>query len=271
MLAEAVVVGEREAEEVGAVDPALDRRLLVAMAHHRQHHGDVGVDAESRRNALVPRRELVVVVDPLPASSGSTNENESAPRPRCGGESGSSRAGCTRPTAAGAAAGSGFGTTLRGGIDVPASVVAGERLLDEHPRDHVERFLPLGALASRGRRRSRPARSASSTRRSRTRPVRPEIRSRVATRSATRAGWLTRGRHLDDPVAEPDAAGALAGRGEEDLGSAGVRVLLQEVVLDLPDVVDPEPVGELDLVERVGEQRVPRRALLTRGRGSWCS
>ena len=39
--------------------------------------------------------------------------------------------------------------------------------------------------------------------------------------------------------------------GEEHLGRARVRVLLEEVVLDLPDVVDAEPVGELDLLERV--------------------
>ena len=42
-----------------------------------------------------------------------------------------------------------------------------------------------------------------------------------------------------------------------------MRVLLEEVVLDLPHGVEPEPVGELDLVERVAQQlllgvRVPR-------------
>ncbi len=43
-------------------------------------------------------------------------------------------------------------------------------------------------------------------------------------------------------------------RGEKDLRRGGVRVLLEEVVLDLPGVVDAEAVGELDLVERVLEQ-----------------
>ena len=47
---------------------------------------------------------------------------------------------------------------------------------------------------------------------------------------------------------------ALRGGGEEDLGRGGVRVLLEEVVLDLPGVVDAEPVGQLDLVERVLEE-----------------
>ena len=35
-----------------------------------------------------------------------------------------------------------------------------------------------------------------------------------------------------------------------------MAVLLEEVVLDLPGVVVAEPVGELDLVERVLEERV---------------
>ena len=30
-----------------------------------------------------------------------------------------------------------------------------------------------------------------------------------------------------------------------------MRVFLEEMVLDLPDVVDADPVGELDLVERL--------------------
>ena len=53
-------------------------------------------------------------------------------------------------------------------------------------------------------------------------------------------------------------------------GAERVRVLLEEVVLDLPDVVDAEPVGQLDLVERVLEQLV-LAVLGPRGAGSWCS
>ncbi len=34
-------------------------------------------------------------------------------------------------------------------------------------------------------------------------------------------------------------------------GARGVGVLLEEVVLDLPHVLDAELVGELDLIERV--------------------
>ena len=51
-----------------------------------------------------------------------------------------------------------------------------------------------------------------------------------------------------DSVAEADPRRALAGRGEEDLGGRTVAVLLEEVVFDLPHVVEAEPVGQLHLV-----------------------
>ena len=50
---------------------------------------------------------------------------------------------------------------------------------------------------------------------------------------------------------DSDPAGALRDGAEEDLGGRGVRVLLEEVVLDLPDVVVAESIGERDLVKRV--------------------
>ena len=56
------------------------------------------------------------------------------------------------------------------------------------------------------------------------------------------------GRELDDAVAQPDVLGALAGGGEEHLGLRRVRVLFEEVMLDLPRVVVAELVGEFDLV-----------------------
>jgi len=43
------------------------------------------------------------------------------------------------------------------------------------------------------------------------------------------------------------------------------RVLLEEVVLDLPGVVDAEPIGQLDLCERVLEQTL----LATGLPGAW--
>ncbi len=57
-------------------------------------------------------------------------------------------------------------------------------------------------------------------------------------------------------VTQADVRRSLRRRCQEHLGCRGVAVLLQEVVLDLPCVIDPEPVGELDLFQRVVEQPV---------------
>src|SRR5207237_5933175 len=64
------------------------------------------------------------------------------------------------------------------------------------------------------------------------------------------------GGELHDAVAEPDALGALAGGTEEDFRRRGVRVLLEEVMLDFPGVVVAELVGELDLAERILQQLI---------------
>ena len=64
------------------------------------------------------------------------------------------------------------------------------------------------------------------------------------------------GRELDDTVAEPDVLRALARCSQEHLGGRGVRVLLEEVVLDLPGVIEAETVCELDLLERLVKELV---------------
>ena len=75
------------------------------------------------------------------------------------------------------------------------------------------------------------------------------------------------GGELDHAVAEPDVLGALAGGAEEHLGRRGVRVLLEEVMLDLPGVVVAEPVGELDL-RRANSAAAGTRSRAPQGRGS---
>ena len=52
-------------------------------------------------------------------------------------------------------------------------------------------------------------------------------------------------------MAEPDPFGALRAGGEKYLRRRRVRIFLEKMVLDFPDIVDPEPVGEFDLVERL--------------------
>jgi len=67
------------------------------------------------------------------------------------------------------------------------------------------------------------------------------------------------GGELDHAVAQPDALGALAGGAQEDFRRRGVRVLLEEVMLDLPRVVVAQPVGQLDLGQRILQQLVLAR------------
>ena len=67
-------------------------------------------------------------------------------------------------------------------------------------------------------------------------------------------GMIVVRRRQADAVAEADILGALRSGAEKHLGRRGVRVLLEEVVLDLPHVVEAEAIGELDLIERIVEQ-----------------
>ena len=55
----------------------------------------------------------------------------------------------------------------------------------------------------------------------------------------------------DDAMAEPHRLGFHYTRREKDLGGGTVAVLLEEVMLDRPHLIEPELRGELDLLESV--------------------
>jgi hypothetical protein len=59
---------------------------------------------------------------------------------------------------------------------------------------------------------------------------------------------------LADAVAQPDPRRAGGRRGEEHLRRGRVRVLVEEVVLDLPRIIEAEPIGELDLIEGIAQE-----------------
>src|SRR6202020_3257167 len=61
----AVVVTERVAEEVRAVDAAVDRGRLVRVQHHRQHDRDIRVDRQATRHALLGGDQVVVLGYPV--------------------------------------------------------------------------------------------------------------------------------------------------------------------------------------------------------------
>jgi hypothetical protein len=56
---------------------------------------------------------------------------------------------------------------------------------------------------------------------------------------------------LENAVAEPDLLGALAGRGEERFRRGRVGIFLEEMMFHHPGVVITEPVGGLELRQRV--------------------
>ena len=52
-------------------------------------------------------------------------------------------------------------------------------------------------------------------------------------------------------MGDADVLGALADGAVKDFGRRAVGVLLEKMMLDLPDVIDADAVGELDLGERL--------------------
>ncbi len=82
--------------------------------------------------------------------------------------------------------------------------------------------------------------------------LRYEIERRDALGDAR--GMIVVGRHQGDAVSEPDILRPLRARREKYFRRRGMRIFLEEVMLDFPGVVDAEFVGELDLIERILEQ-----------------
>src|SRR4051794_18473350 len=142
---------------------------------------------------------------------------------------------------------------------------AGERLLHEHAGDRLHRVLPHLVLAGAIDQEATQLRPRARLPRTELHPPVGDEVQRGHTLGHP-GGVVDRRRDLDDPVAEADPLGALAPRAEEELRRRGVRVLLEEVVLHFPYVVEAEPGGELDLLERVLHQTV-LGALLCPGTG----
>ena len=67
-------------------------------------------------------------------------------------------------------------------------------------------------------------------------------------------GMVVSRRHERHAVSEPDAPRPLAASRQKHLRRGRVRVFLQEVVFHFPDVIDSEPVRQLNLLERVLKQ-----------------
>ena len=123
-------------------------------------------------------------------------------------------------------------------------------LVGEHLDDGVQRLVPLLFLGLDVDAEAAELARARALAGAELRPaVREEVEPRDPLGHPERAVDLVGQR--DDPVAEADVGRALGSRREEHLRRAAVRVLLEEVMLGGPRRVEPEPVGELDLLERL--------------------
>ena len=186
------------------------------------------------------------------ASSGSTNEKrqraDAAARRRAGSSRGASR----RPTAAGAASARGLGIDVARRHRDEAPVDAGERLLDHHPRDDVERLGPLLALGRAvdaeavelGAARGLPRAELDA-------PAGDEVEHRD--RLGHARGMLVARRQRQDPEARGGCARVRCeAAAEEDVGRADECEYSSRKWCSTSQTTSkPTPVGELDLLERV--------------------
>ena len=215
MRRDAVVVDERVAEEVAAVHAARDRLFLVVVAHHRQHDGDVGIDREPGRDALIRLDQRVVLLHPLARVLGLDEGERQRADALARGQVDRLAAAARHPQRR-------VRLLKRLGDHVARRhpevlrVPACEGLLHEHARDRVERVAPLIALllaldqeaAQLGLRARLPGAELEP-------PVGDQVERGDPLRHARRMVHLRRDLH--DSVAKADALGALRRRRQEDL------------------------------------------------------
>ena len=221
------------------------------MAHHRGDARHLGVDGAADRHAALGERALVVA-DPVNGFLGVDERERERADPVPGREQDRLAARARHPEGRVGLLHGLWNDVARRHLHVRA-VDTGERRFGHAPDGDLEALAPGIALLrgidaeatelGRRRRLTRPELHA---------PTRHEVEHGEPFGGAHRVVVLRRG--LDDAVAEADVARSLRCRREEHLGRAGVGVLLEEMMLDLPHAVDAEPIRELDLIERVLHQ-----------------
>ena len=251
VISECIEVPERKAEETESIQAPALGLIRIRVARKARHHGDVGVDRVTDRHAL-RADDPVVVVDPVLGLLGIDEREGQRPDAESGREM--------------------DGLAVRAGH--PDRRV---RLLDRLRHQVAARHLEVLALVARvgihaehvGRLldalephlallvdRNPEALDLLSRGRLSGAEVHPAVRDQVQRRDAfgdTRGVVVARGHH-HDAGSEPNSLRALGAGGQKHLGRRRMRVLLEKVVLDLPGVIDPEPVGQFDLVQRLLEE-----------------
>ena len=244
-------MAQTETEEAEAVESATRRLFRVFVAREAGDHGDVRVDRVPDRDALVLER-VVVIVDPVLGLVGIDEcEGQRADTQlrrevdglavRAGDPD--RRVRLLHGLGHHVAAGHFDVVALEARVRVHRHHVGG--LLDGLP-PHLPLLVDVDPEPAEFRERRRFTGAELDA------ALRDQVERGDALGDARRVVVLRR--HQHDAVPQPDVLRALRTRGQEDLGRRGVRVLLEEVVLHLPRVVDAELVGELDLVERILEQ-----------------
>ncbi len=143
----------------------------------------------------------------------------------------------------------GFGSTLRSGIvNASPSYSKGS---SAHRRGRTRTYSSQCFLVRSGSASNPPSSVHVPDRAVPTSSRPPERMSSAAQRSATRIGWFISGTQTTAPCPTRTSRGLRGDRREHHLGRRAVRVLLEEVVLDAPDGVEPELVGKARLLERV--------------------
>ena len=239
VLAENVVMRQPVAEEAQPVLAAAARFLLVRMHREAGDHGDVGVDGMADRHAFL-LEDAVVVVDPLlrlaRIDEGKGQRADAAARRHLDGLAVGAgdpqrRMRLLQRLRHHVAAGHLEELALEAGIGVHHHHVGA--LLDgllPHPPllGRIEADIEAAELHQGGALAGAEFDAA----------VGDEIERGDALGDAR--GVVVFRRHQADAVAEADVLGALRAGREENLRRGGVRIFLQEMVLDFPGVVDAE-------------------------------
>ena len=253
VLAENVMMREPVAEEAQPVLAAAARFLLIRMHREAGHHRDVGIDGMADRHAFL-LEDAVIVVNPLlrlaRIDEGKGQRADAAARRHLDGLAVGAgdpqrRMRLLQRFRHHVAAGHFEELALEAGIGVHHQHVGAllDALLPHPPLlDRVEADIEAAELHQGGALAGAEFDAA----------VGDEIERGDALGDARRV--IVFRRHQADAVAEADVLGALRAGGEEYLRRGGVRIFLEEMMLDFPGVVDAELVGEFDLLERLLEQ-----------------
>jgi hypothetical protein len=144
----------------------------------------------------------------------------------------------------------GFGTTLRGGIETnspekpPNGSSAMQPIATFMPSIHISRFLPGSTQNPSSSLADEPSPVPSSTR-----PF--DTRSRTATRSATRAGWLMLGSNWTMPCPSRMFFVRWLSAARNTSGAVEWQYSSRKWCSVNPDGVEPQLVGEFELFEQL--------------------